>query len=386
MRGRIKHRYCKYALRFACVFILMFFYINGTSIVYASNDLNDDINYDEIQEVIDNIMERGDAMDFSDYVNKLISGEEPFSLSGIGNKLIQSFKGEMNAHLTTFGRLISISLIAAIFTNLSMAFKYHQVSETGYYVTYLLLFALLISSFISASNIASTVIGEVLDFMKALVPAYFMSVALSSGSMSSFAFYKVALMIITLVDFIIVRAVIPLVNFYLIIVLSNNLSKEDMLSKLAGLLEIVIKWTLRSLLAAVIGFQTIQGLIVPVVDQVKRSVVFRASSALPGVGNTIGSVAETVIGSGMLLKNAIGVAGLVVIIIICSIPIIQLLAVTLIYRFSSAALQPISDKRIIECISASAKSAQMLLQCVVVGAILFLLSITIVAISTGKVV
>lgn len=364
----------------------MFFYINGTSIVYASNDLNDDINYDEIQEVIDNIMERGDAMDFSDYVNKLISGEEPFSLSGIGNKLIQSFKGEMNAHLTTFGRLISISLIAAIFTNLSMAFKYHQVSETGYYVTYLLLFALLISSFISASNIASTVIGEVLDFMKALVPAYFMSVALSSGSMSSFAFYKVALMIITLVDFIIVRAVIPLVNFYLIIVLSNNLSKEDMLSKLAGLLEIVIKWTLRSLLAAVIGFQTIQGLIVPVVDQVKRSVVFRASSALPGVGNTIGSVAETVIGSGMLLKNAIGVAGLVVIIIICSIPIIQLLAVTLIYRFSSAALQPISDKRIIECISASAKSAQMLLQCVVVGAILFLLSITIVAISTGKVV
>lgn len=386
MKRRRKHRYYKYALRIAGVFIFVFFCINTTSMAYASNDLYDDINYDEIQEVIDNIMERGDSIDFSDYVNKLISGEEAFSLSGIGNKLIQSIRGEINGHLTTFGRLISISLIAAIFTNLSMAFKYQQVSETGYYVTYLLLFALLISSFISASNIASTVIGEVLDFMKALVPSYFMSVALSSGSMSSFAFYKIALMIITLVDFIIIRAVIPLVNFYLIIVLSNNLSKEDMLSKLAGFLEIIIKWTLRSLLAAVIGFQTIQGLIVPVVDQVKRSVIFKASSALPGVGNTIGSVAETVIGSGMLLKNAIGVAGLVVIIIICTIPIIQLLAVTLIYKFSSAALQPISDKRIIECISASAKSAQMLLQCVVVGAILFLLSITIVAISTGKVV
>lgn len=386
LHDRIRHRYIRLFLRLTVALIFVLFYINGKSIAYASNDLYDDINYKEIQEVIDNIMEREDAMDFGDYVDKLISGKEAFSLSGIGKKLLVSIKDEIKAHATTFGRLISIALIAAIFTNLSMAFKYHQVSETGYYVTYLLLFSLLISSFISASNIASTVIGEVLDFMKALVPAYFMSVAFSSGSMSSFAFYKAALMIITLVDFIIIKAVIPLVNFYLIIVLANNLSKEDMLSKLAGLLETIIKWTLRSLLAAVIGFQAIQGLIVPVADQVKRSVVFKASSALPGVGNTIGSVAETVIGSGMLLKNAIGVAGLIVIIIICSIPIIQLVVVTLIYKFSSAVLQPISDKRIIECISASAKSTQMLLQCVVVGAVLFLLSITIVAISTGKVV
>ena len=371
-------------LVFRLTVIFALFYLNGSGIAYGAYDLYDDINYDDIQEVIDNIMDREDAMDFGDYVGKLMSGEEAFSLSAIGNKLVQSISGEFKAHITTFGRLISIALIAAIFTNLSMAFKYHQVSETGYYVTYLLLFGLLISSFISASHIASTVIREILDFMKALVPAYFMSVAFCSGSLSSFTFYKVALILITLVDFIIIKVLIPMVNFYLIIVLANNLSKEDMLSKLAGLLELIIKWTLRSLLAAVIGFQAIQGLIVPVADQVKRSTVFKASSALPGVGNAIGSVAETVIGAGILLKNAIGVAGLVVIIVICSIPMVQLTVVTLIYRFSCAALQPISDKRIIECISASAKSAEMLLQCVLVGAILFLLTITIVAISTGK--
>ena len=380
-----KHTSSRFLLGFTLASILIFLYMNSRSIVYADS-LDNDINYDDIQEVIDNIMEREDTMNFGDYVNKLVSGEEPFSLSAIGSKLIQSIKGEINAHITTFGRLISIALIAAIFTNLSMAFKYHQVSETGYYVTYLLLFGLLISSFINTSNIAATVIGKVLDFMKALVPAYYMSVAFSSGSVSSYAFYKVALIIITLVDLIIIKVVIPLVNFYLIIVLANNLSKEDMLSKLAGLLEIIIKWTLRSLLAAVIGFQAIQGLIVPVADQVKRSALFKASSALPGVGNAIGSVAETVIGAGVLLKNAIGVAGLVVIIIICSVPIIQIVVVTLIYKFSSAALQPISDKRVIECISASAKSSQMLLQCVIVEAILFILSITIVAISTGKVI
>lgn len=382
----IKYINSNFIIKLAVAFFLIHIYISGTSFAYGSYNVYDEINYEEIQGVIDNIMERKDSMNFGDYVSKLISGEEPFSLTGIGSKLVKSITGEIKAHTTTFGRLISIALIAAIFTNLSMAFKHNQVSETGYYVTYLLLFGVLIGSFITASVIASDVIGQILDFMKALVPAYFMSVAFSSGSVSSFAFYKVALIIISLVDLLIIKIIIPLVNFYLIIVLANNLSKEDMLSKLAGVIETVIKWLLRSLLAAVIGFQAIQGLIVPVAEQVKRSVIFKASSALPGVGGAIGSVAETVIGAGVLLKNAIGVAGLIVIIIICTVPVIKLIVVTLIYKFSSAALQPISDKRIIECISASAKSAEMLLQCVIVGAILFLLSITIVAISTGKVV
>lgn len=374
----------RYKAKLVTVFLFVLLAINSTSIAYASYDISDEINYDEIQEVIDNIMAYEDRIKFGDYVAKLMSGEEVFSLKAIANKLIDSISGEFKAHITTFGRLISIALIAAIFTNLSMAFKNNQVSDTGYYVTYLLLFGLLISAFISTSLIATNVIGQILDFMKALVPSYFMSVAFCSGSMSSFVFYKAALIIISLVDFIIIKLVIPLINFYLIIMLANNLSKEDMLSRLAGLIESVIKWVLRSLLAAVIGYQAIQGLIVPVADQVKRSAIFKASSALPGVGNAIESVAETVIGAGVLLKNAIGVAGLVVVITICIVPIVQLIVITLIYKLSSAALQPISDKRIIECVSASAKSVEMLLQCVIVGAVLFLLSITIVAISTGK--
>lgn len=368
----------------AAIVLVFFLIIDFSGAAFASDDLYDDISYDEIQQVIDNIMERDETLNFGDYVKKLMSGEEAFSLAAVGDRLIKSITGEIKAHVGTFAQIISIALIAAIFTNLSRAFKNHQVSETGYYVTYLLLFGLLISSFITASAIASKVIGQILDFMKALVPAYFLSVSFCSGSMSSIVFYKAALIMITLVDFIIIKAIIPLVSFYLIIVLANNLSKEDMLSKLAGLIETVIQWLLKSLLAVVVGFQAIQGLVVPVADQVKRSVIYKASSSLPGVGNAIEGVAETVIGAGILLKNAIGAAGLVVIIIICSVPVIQLTAITLIYKLSCAALQPISDKRVVECINASAKSAQMLLKSVMVGAVLFLLSITIVAVSTGR--
>jgi len=378
-----RHTKKRYARLIVCFALLLFLSLLNTKKAKASTQLPEDIDYTEIQEAIDDIMKQGNEIDFDAFIERLMTGKEAFSLTNIANQLLQSVKGEIKANLGTFGKLISIALIAAVFTNFSMAFKNNNVSETGYYITYLLLFSLMISTFIAASMIAVTAINSILDFMKALVPSYLMSVGFCTGSTTSLMYYEAALMLITLVDFIIIKVVIPLINFYLVVTLANNLSKEDMLSKLAGLFATAINWLLKSLLAAVIGFNAIQGLIVPVVDRVKRSALLKASEAIPGIGNALGSVTETIIGAGVLLKNAIGVAGLVVIIVICAVPCLKLLMITVIYKVGCASLQPISDKRIIECINASAKSAGMLLQSVFIGAVLFLLSITIVAVTTS---
>ncbi len=345
----------------------------------------EEIDYSEIQEVIRDVLGKGNDFNFGDYVGKLVSGEKPFSLQGISKELVNAVKGELKANTGTFASLITIALLAALFTNLSVAFKNSQVSETGYYVTYLLLFGLLIGSFVVASKIASDALNSVLDFMRALAPSYFMSVAFTSGAASSMMYYETALILITLVDVLIIKVIIPMINFYLIIILANNLSKEDMLSKLAELFASAIGWLLKSMLAAVVGFNAIQGLIVPVVDQVKRSTLIKASESLPGIGDALGGTAQTILSAGILLKNAIGVAGLVVILTIIAVPFLKLLMVVIVYKVGSAILQPISDKRFIECVSASAKSAAMLLQSVFVGTVLFLLSITIVAVTTGSV-
>lgn len=370
----------------SCISLTLLIVLFNVNMGVAAAVSTDDVDYTQIQEVIDDIMDSKKSINFRDYVDRLMKGEEGFSLSSIGNQLIQTVKSNIKGHIDTFARLITIALVAAIFTNLSTAFKNNQVAETGYYITYLLLFSLLISSFIEASVIAASTIGQILDFMKALVPAYCISVGFCTGSATSMVYYQAALGIITLADIILVNIVIPMINFYMVIMLANNLSKEDMLSKLAALLETIIRWLLKSLLAVVVGFQTVQGLIIPVADRLKRSTLFKASEAIPGVGNAIGGVTQTILGAGVLLKNSIGVAGLVVIVAICIIPIIKLVIISVVFRCGGASLQPVSDNRIIECISASSKSAEMLLHSVLVGAILFILSITIVAVTTsGKI-
>ena len=345
--------------------------------------INDtDYDYTEIQQVIDDVMKTDEKINFEDYVVNLITSKDSFSFKNIGNDIKNAILNEIKGNIGTLTSLISIALIAAVFTNFSHAFQNSQVAETGFYVAYLLLFSVLTVSFISVANLAANTLSAVLTFMKVLVPSYFLSVAFCSSAGTSMVYYQATLFLITFVDILLIKLVIPLINIYLIVTMANNLSKEDLLSKLADLISLVIRWLLKSLLAVVIGFNAIQGLILPVADSIKRSTLMKAAGAIPGIGNVLGTVTQSVLGAGILLKNAIGVAGVVVIIVICAVPILKIAVTALIYRVSCAAVQPISDKRMLNCINATAEAAGLLLHTVCVGAVLFLLTITIVAATT----
>lgn len=341
------------------------------------------LNYGEIQAIIDEITEEPGEFQFKKYVYSFITGEKSFSFLTIGSDMAEAVKNQLGENKKVLLRLVTIAILAAVLTNFTNIFKNSQVSETGFYVTYLLMFSILAASFLNACILAGKTLSQLLEFMKVLVPAYFLTIAFSTGSGTSILFYESTLILISLVDFVLIKIIIPLIQIYFVLTIANNISKEDMLSKLAELMELIITWTLKTMLGAVVGFHVIQGLIVPAVDTVKKSMWMKMAGAIPGIGNAMGSVAETVLGAGVLVKNAVGVAGLVAIVIICGIPVVRLVSYTLIYKLGTALVQPISDKRILNCMNASVKSAGLLLYTVAMGAFLFLLSIAIIAASTN---
>lgn len=343
----------------------------------------EDFDYGDIQSAIDDVLMSNGSFDFKSYVGKLISSGEGISAKGAINDLFTALGKEFDANRSALFKLIMIAIVAAVFTNFTNVFNNNQVGETSFYITYLLLFTTITGTFATATAVASDAISAVLSFMKALIPTYFMSIAFCSSKATTLIFYESALVLITIVDVVLVHIMIPLVNIYMIITLVNNLAKEDFLSKLAELLESIIKWSMRTLFIAVVGFNTIQGLIVPASNSVKKTLAMKFTKAIPGIGNSLNSVAETVMGAGTLIKNAIGVTGLVVIILICVIPLIKLVVTMLIYKVGVAIVQPISDKRVISCISGAANAAGLLVYVVSIAAVLFMVTIAILAATTS---
>lgn len=350
------------------------------------SDFKENLDYSEIQNAIDDIqvdMPDGSGFQFKEYVEGFLTGEKSFSMKTILSDLGNAFLGQLNKERSSIVQLIAIAIVASVFTSFTNVFKSSQIAETGFYVTYLLLFTLLTTTFYKISEIAGTTLNSLLDFMKALLPTYAIGIAFCTGSKTSMVFYETTLGIITVVNLVLIRILLPLINVYFVLLLANNIMKEDMLSKMSDLLEKIISWSLKTLLAMVIGVNVIQGLIIPVSDQVKKSVLLKTAQALPGVGNTMRVATESILQASVLIKNAIGVAGLIVVIAICIVPIIKLVIYQLIYSFGAAVVQPISDKRIINCINATAKSAKLLMSVVMVSAVLFLFTIVIVTSTTN---
>lgn len=372
----------KYSMIFmsALLFILLLSskYAKGAEI----EDYND-FDYAKIQETIDEVMTTGERFQFKEYVNKLITGEEKLSPKGIISDIKENVGKEIKRNASGIMKLIAIAVIAALFTNFSGAFQNSQIADTGFYVTYLLLFTTLSATFLTVADIAGDVLTNLLNFMKAMVPTYFLAIAFCTGSKTSLVFYESTLLIITAVNFTLLKVIIPLIHVYVVLVLVNNISKEDILSKYTELISTVIRWTLKTLLTAAIGYNVIQAMIVPVVDSVKRTFLMKAAGSIPGVGNALEGVTKTVLGAGILVKNAIGVAGLVVIVIIMAIPIIKLVIYVIIYKLGTAVVQPITDKRITSCMSGVADAAGLLLYTVIIGVVLFMVTIAIVTTSTS---
>lgn len=72
------------------------------------------------------------------------------------------------------------------------------------------------------------------------------------------------------------------------------------------------------------------------------------SSAIPVVGKILGDAVDTVLGCGIVLKNAVGIVGVIIVIGICIMPIIKLVILSLAYKLLAVVSEPIADKNIVE--------------------------------------
>ena len=150
---------------------------------------------------------------------------------------------------------------------------------------------------------------------------------------------------------------------------------------MAELLNLMISWVLKTLLGAVIGIQTVQCLIMPAVDSLKNTLLHKTSGAIPVIGNVFNAVSEVVVGSAVLVKNAVGVAGLIAVLIICLMPLVKLVIGTFMYKLLSAVIQPISDKRMIDCIASIGDGAALLVRILFTAGALFLITLAMVTAS-----
>lgn len=323
------------------------------------------------------------ALSFTDLVKKLMAGEGKEAGRMLLDAVKQALFKEIAGGGRMAGQLLALGMIGAVFSGFSEIFSGNQISETGFFMTYLMAFTVLAASFFESTQIALKVLEQQVLFMKVLLPSYFLAVAWAGASASSAAWYEVVLFLIAAVQWLYLNLLMPLIRVYILLVMAGHMAKEDMLSKMTELLKAGIQWGTRSLIGLVLGFQLIQGMVLPYADAVKSVGVQKLLQVIPGVGAGAGAVTKLILGSGVLIKNTMGAAAVLILMLVSLVPVLKLAVLLIMYRAVAAVLEPVADKRLVGCIGGVADGQKLLLGLVMSGLLLFVITIALICTGTN---
>ena len=102
------------------------------------------------------------------------------------------------------------------------------------------------------------------------------------------------------------------------------------------------------------------------------------SSFIPVVGKIMGDTVESVIGCGNILKNSVGIIGIIIIAGIVIIPIVKITVLWISFKLTSAVCELVADSQIVKLMDNIGDSYKILLAILISIAIMFVIGITIV--------
>lgn len=342
--------------------------------------LMEDMELGQMQDAVNQILKE-DSFSIEEILNQILKGESLFQKETMSKWFKNIVKAQLQREQKAMFQVVLLVLLAAVFSNFTAVFRDGKTGETSFYITYMLLLALLIKSFGSMGIELKELLENFILFLKALMPSYFLAVTASSGSATAMIFYEAVLFLIYVIQVVFLKGMIPAIYVLALVELVNYLHSEDFLSKMAELLQTLIEWTLKSCMAVVLGMQLIQNMIGPAMDSLKRDIIGKTAASIPGIGNAINGVTEVALGTAVIIRNGIGVVGIIILVCIGIRPVIRLALLAFLYKLLAAVVQPVSDKRMTGALSTIGNGYVLFLKILLCMELLIFITIAILSIS-----
>ncbi len=290
---------------------------------------------------------------------------------------------EVSENRKLMAQVVLLAVGFSILKNFSEVFRLAYIAKLCYMLVYCVLGILLMQSFVNFSAIAEETLTKGIDFMRALVPTLSLALIFSTGAGTSAGFYQTAFLAIYLIQWVFLKFLMPAIRIYVVLQLLNYFFEEPKLANLTDLLKGAICFGMKAAGGIILGLNVVQGMIFPAKDRLVYGGIGKAASMIPGVGNTVGGVRDILLGSGLLIKNCVGVAALLILLAIGLIPMAKMGILSFYYRLAAALTEPVADKRIAGCLKGMAEGGVLYVKLAGYSMTLFFLTIAITTTMSG---
>ena len=235
------------------------------------------------------------------------------------------------------------------------------------------------SNFSEIIALAKDTIQNLVGFTYSLLPIL-MTLMMTTGNIASAnVMQPVILFLITFIGNIIANLLLPIILIGTAFGIISKVSDRIQIDKLSKYCKSSVIWILGITLTIFVGVLSLEGSLTSSVDGLTaKTAKVAVSNFIPVVGKILGDAVDTVIGCSNILKNAVGIVGVIVILGICILPIIKLTILMLTYYVASALCEPIADSKIVSLLSQMGDTFKILLALLICVAVMLMIGITLV--------
>jgi|SRR5699024_5849293 len=291
---------------------------------------------------------------------------------------------ELIANGKLLGTLIILTLFSVVLQSMHTAFEKSTVSNIAYFIVYIVLIYITLNSFYLVFTYAKDTIELMSSFMIALLPLMLGLIATFGQVITVSFFHPIIIFLIHVSGILMTSFVFPLLYLSALLIIVSHLNKNFQATHLAELFRSISIGTVGLFLTIFLGVMSVQGTATAIQDGVAlKTTKFITGNFIPVVGRTFTDAADTALAAAQLLKNAVGIIGLTIIVVIAVFPAIKIVAISFVYKLAAALLQPLGNSPIIASLNIISKYILYILACLITVTFMFFLSIVIIIIASN---
>ena len=373
-----------------CVTVILFFFLFfGSCNIYVQAQNEQNIQQDIEKQIDIHALSQeikqlgGEYPDFSSIFKKILSMQFTQAAQEIGQWIFDTAMQEIFSSKFLIGELVGVLLFSIFFSNISSAFSSYGVSDSGFFISYLLIYSIIFTNFTTMTSLFKNTVILLSSFLKILLPVYTLAISLSGNLSSGVVFYEYFMIVVLLLNWICIKIFLPLLQYYFLLELLNHFSEKQNISRLCEGMYFLLSKGIQILFFTFFGCHLLEAMIAPSVDAAKSNIVNKMIGIIPGAGSIVQSVTGTVLGSSLIIKNAVGASGILFLLVLLILPLIKLLLYVLFYFLLSVLLEPIAEERFSLCISTAVRCGMLMIKVLCMSSVLFVVILALTSLTTN---
>lgn len=349
----------KYLLILGLVFCLTFLFFPSTTIsAWAESDAE----YEK--KLNDTVLEQLDELNLED-LEKYVQGLKGFGEGSLAERLfayidgggvgyeyffqeiLSILLGVVKKLLPSFMAIAAIGLLCGILNSLQSKFLGQSTAQVIFFAAYMGALIPLLGVLSECIFSSKSCVEEIKMQMELIFPLMLTLMAASGGSVSVSIFRPAVAFLSSGLVGLISEIVFPITIVIIVFSMAGKLFGELKTEKFSAFFKSINKWIMGVGVSVFGLFFTVQGITASTYDGViRRTAKYAIGTGVPIVGGFLSGGFDLAVAGSILIKNSLGNFSLFLLATVLFEPLMLLVSVNLLLRFTAAITQPFGDSKI----------------------------------------